>query len=138
MQAKYSREWGEKQQRSMSLKLDQEDLEGLPETLAQEFRRAEHTQRPAQILSVWARILGLRESGDFGKLQTAVNDMLDIVDAFVRESAVSMEYVSRGKTFRNELTGVSVQPATSASEEWLFAGQVFEHMPVGMLTVDSR
>jgi len=60
MQAKYSREWGEKQQRSMSLKLDHEDLEGLPETLEQEFRRAEHTQRPAQILSVWARILGLR------------------------------------------------------------------------------
>jgi hypothetical protein len=60
MKARYSRDWGDKQERSMSLKLDQEDLEGLPETLAQEFRRAEHTQRPAQILSVWARILGLR------------------------------------------------------------------------------
>jgi hypothetical protein len=60
MQAKYSREWGEKQQRSMTLKLTHEDLEGLPETLAQEFRRAEHTQRPAQLLSVWARILGLQ------------------------------------------------------------------------------
>jgi maltooligosyltrehalose synthase len=43
-----------------------------------------------------------------------------------------------GKTFRNELTGLSVHPATSASEEWLFAGQVFEHVPVGILTVDSH
>lgn len=50
-----------------------------------------------------ARILGLREHGDLGKLQTAVNDMLDIVDAFVRESSVSMEYVSRGRTFRKVL-----------------------------------
>ena len=44
----------------------------------------------------------------------------------------------RGKRFRNELTGVSVHPASSASEEWLFAGQVFEDVPVAMLTVDTR
>ena len=41
-----------------------------------------------------------RDGGHIGTLQAAVNDMLDIVDAFVRESAASMEYASRGKTFR--------------------------------------
>jgi methyl-accepting chemotaxis protein len=41
--------------------------------------------------------------GDLGRLQKSVNDMLDIVDAFVRESGASMEYVSRGKTFRKVL-----------------------------------
>jgi methyl-accepting chemotaxis protein len=51
-----------------------------------------------------ARVLGARDGGDVGRLQKSVNDMLDIVDAFVRESAASMEYVSRGKTFRKVLT----------------------------------
>jgi methyl-accepting chemotaxis protein len=51
-----------------------------------------------------ARVLGARDGGEIGKVQKSVNDMLDIVDAFVRESAASMEYVSRGKTFRKVLT----------------------------------
>jgi methyl-accepting chemotaxis protein len=50
------------------------------------------------------RVLGTRDGGDIGRLQKSVNDMLDIVDAYVRETAASMEYVSRGKTFRKVLT----------------------------------
>jgi methyl-accepting chemotaxis protein len=50
------------------------------------------------------RILGKRDGGDLGVLQKSVNDMLDIVDAYVRETSASMEYVSRGKTFRKVLT----------------------------------
>ena len=41
-----------------------------------------------------------RDGGRLGALQGAINTMLDIVDAFVRESTASMEYASRGKTFR--------------------------------------
>ena len=47
-----------------------------------------------------ARMPGARDGGALGELQKSANDMLDIVDAFVRESAASMEYVSRGKFFR--------------------------------------
>lgn len=50
-----------------------------------------------------ARVPGIRDGGDLGRLQKSVNDMLDIVDAFVRESAASMEYVSRGRCFRKVL-----------------------------------
>jgi methyl-accepting chemotaxis protein len=50
-----------------------------------------------------ARILGIRDPGDLGTLQTGVNNMLDIVDAFVREASASMEYVSRRKYFRKVL-----------------------------------
>jgi methyl-accepting chemotaxis protein len=50
------------------------------------------------------RVLGKRDGGQLGALQKSVNDMLDIVDAYVRESSASMEYVSRGKTFRKVLT----------------------------------
>jgi len=50
-----------------------------------------------------ARILAARDTGDVGRLQKSVNDMLDIVDAFVRESSVSVDYVSHGKCFRKVL-----------------------------------
>jgi methyl-accepting chemotaxis protein len=50
-----------------------------------------------------ARIPGARDGGSLGLLQKSINDMLDIVDAFVRESAASMEYISRGKFFRKVL-----------------------------------
>jgi len=51
-----------------------------------------------------ARVMGRRSGGDLGRAQAEVNNMLDIVDAFVREASVSMDYVSRGKTFRKVLT----------------------------------
>ncbi len=46
------------------------------------------------------RILSERMPGRFGLMQNSVNDMLDIVDAFVRETSASMDYASRGKHFR--------------------------------------
>ncbi|WP_346295607.1 methyl-accepting chemotaxis protein [Rhodopseudomonas sp. P1] len=51
-----------------------------------------------------ARVQGRRDGGDIGKAQAGVNNMLDIVDAFVREASASMDYVSQGKTFRKVLT----------------------------------
>ncbi len=50
-----------------------------------------------------ARIFDQGEGGDIATLQHGINDMLDIADAFVRESAASMEYVGRGKYFRKVL-----------------------------------
>lgn len=50
-----------------------------------------------------ARILVRQRGGDLGDLQVATNDLLDIVDAFVREAAASMESASRGKYFRKIL-----------------------------------
>ena len=47
-----------------------------------------------------ARTPGVRDGGSLGQLQKSINDMIDIVDAYVRKSAASMEYVSRGKRFR--------------------------------------
>jgi len=50
-----------------------------------------------------ARTPGVRDGGSLGGLQRSINDMLDIVDAYVRESAAAMEHVSRGKRFRKVL-----------------------------------
>ena len=41
-----------------------------------------------------ARILGYAADDELGQLFTAINDMLDITDAFVRESRASLEYAS--------------------------------------------
>ena len=50
-----------------------------------------------------ARIQGRRQPGRLGLMQTSINDMLDIVDAFVREASASMEAASRGKSHRKIL-----------------------------------
>ncbi|UTD26151.1 methyl-accepting chemotaxis protein [Bradyrhizobium sp. WD16] len=50
-----------------------------------------------------ARVLASRQGGRIGVLQAAINDLLDIVDAFVRESSASMDYASQGKCFRKIL-----------------------------------
>jgi hypothetical protein len=48
--------------RELVLRLTQDDIDKLPETLRQEFLRAEHSGRSAQIISAWARIAGLMPS----------------------------------------------------------------------------
>jgi (1->4)-alpha-D-glucan 1-alpha-D-glucosylmutase len=45
-----------------------------------------------------------------------------------------------GLTFRSELTGTPLLPASAGEQQWLFAGQLFEHAPVaivGTLTAPS-
>jgi methyl-accepting chemotaxis protein len=61
------------------------------------------TQRAA-VGDLEARVQGRRDGGDLGAAQAGVNNMLDIVDAFVREATASMDYASHGKTFRKVLT----------------------------------
>ncbi len=50
-----------------------------------------------------ARILNANEKGELGVLQNNMNNMLDIVDAFVREAAASMDHVANAKYFRTIL-----------------------------------
>ena len=38
-----------------------------------------------------------------------------------------------GRAFRHELSGVEIQPTTAGDQSWLFLGQIFEHIPVGIL-----
>jgi methyl-accepting chemotaxis protein len=49
------------------------------------------------------RILEIPEPGRLGRLQTAVNDLLDIIDAYVRESTGAMHGVSEGRYHRKVL-----------------------------------
>ncbi len=47
-----------------------------------------------------ARITNIREAGDIGEMLWSVNEMIDRADAYLRESAASMDYVSQNRYFR--------------------------------------
>jgi (1->4)-alpha-D-glucan 1-alpha-D-glucosylmutase len=40
-----------------------------------------------------------------------------------------------GRTFRDEFTGAEIRPTIASGQAWIFLGQVFEHVPVAILTV---
>lgn len=66
-------------------------------------KELKRTQKICQALSKGdfeARITDIKESGALGELQWALNEMIDCIDAFVREATASMEYVSRNQYFR--------------------------------------
>ena len=72
-------------------------------------RTAQHIRTAADVCveafrgNLEARIPGRPDKGDLGRMQIAINDMLDISDAFVREATASVKYLSRGKRFRKVL-----------------------------------
>jgi maltooligosyltrehalose synthase len=37
------------------------------------------------------------------------------------------------RTFRHEVTGAEIKPMVTGTDAWLFAGQVFQLIPVGIL-----
>jgi (1->4)-alpha-D-glucan 1-alpha-D-glucosylmutase len=39
-----------------------------------------------------------------------------------------------GRRFRHELTGAELHSTSTADESWLFVGEIFEHVPVGILS----
>ncbi len=49
------------------------------------------------------RLLNIDATGDLGDLLHAINHLLDMTDAFVRESTASLEYARDGKFFRRVL-----------------------------------
>jgi len=50
-----------------------------------------------------ARILNVSEKGDVGELYYHINDMTDVMDAFVRESTACMQAVNQNKYYRTIL-----------------------------------
>ena len=38
-----------------------------------------------------------------------------------------------GRTFRHEITVAEIRPTIAGEQAWLFVGEVFEHVPVGIL-----
>ncbi|MCW8835149.1 MAG: methyl-accepting chemotaxis protein [Rhodospirillales bacterium] len=70
-----------------------------------EFRRTKDVLERAGQGDFEARVLNIREGGDIGLMQNAVNGFIDRSDAYIRESMACQEYVADGKYFRRILPG---------------------------------
>ena len=49
------------------------------------------------------RLVGYRGDGDIGRMAGDINHLLDVTDAFVRESSAALTYASQGRFFRRVL-----------------------------------
>lgn len=82
------------------------DVESAPaampshESDARWIRNAAALVRRARSGDLEPRLLRIDVGGDLGDLLHGLNDLLDVVDAFVRESGASLEHVSRREFFR--------------------------------------
>ena len=62
------------------------------------------------------------------------DDLQPPLGAAWKTSRVLLPPELAGRRFRHELTGAELQPTSTGDESWLFLGQIFEHVPVGILT----
>ncbi|MCA9243819.1 MAG: hypothetical protein KDA32_07705 [Phycisphaerales bacterium] len=67
------------------------------------IRRAAEVCRAAARGDLEQRLLHIDTQGDIGALLHAINHLLDMNDAFVREATASLEYASQAKFFRRVL-----------------------------------
>ncbi len=67
------------------------------------IRKAAQVCREASNGNLEARILGYTRNDELGQMIHSINNMLDVTDAFVRESRASLDYASKGKFFRRVL-----------------------------------
>ncbi len=74
-----------------------------PPAASEWIARAVEVCRAAASGDMEARILNIDPQAPEAELLLAINHMLDMTDAFVREATASLEYASRGKFFRRVL-----------------------------------
>lgn len=67
------------------------------------IRKAAQVCREAAAGNLEARILGYTRNDELGSMIHSINNMLDVTDAYVRESRASLEYAAKGKFFRRVL-----------------------------------
>jgi methyl-accepting chemotaxis protein len=85
-----------------------------------------------------ARMLNCHASSDSERLANAVNHMLDMTDAFLREVGASLEYASRGKFFRRVILRGMRGSFRHASEEINQANSVMERDAALKESVENR
>jgi (1->4)-alpha-D-glucan 1-alpha-D-glucosylmutase len=51
-----------------------------------------------------------------------------------KTSRIILPIELHGRSFRHQITGVDIAPVAAGGEEWIFTGQVFDTIPIGILT----
>lgn len=71
-----------------------------PERVRAWLRRIAEVCEEAARGNLEARLIGCEEGGDVARIAKSINHLLDVTDAFVRESRASLDHASEGKYFR--------------------------------------
>lgn len=79
------------------------DREDAPSQYRDRLTRCVEVCRQAADGNLEARLLHASDCGEFAQLMQSINHLLDMTDAFLRESAASLEHSSQGKFFRRVL-----------------------------------
>lgn len=89
------------------------------------IERAAEVCKAASAGDLEARILGIDVDGDLGELLHAINHLLDMGDAFVRESSAALQHASQEKFYRRVLLGGMLGSYRSAAST---INEATEHM----------
>jgi (1->4)-alpha-D-glucan 1-alpha-D-glucosylmutase len=54
-----------------------------------------------------------------------------------KTSRVMLPQELAGRTFRHAISGAELRPTTASGTAWIFLGQIFEHVPVGLLLANG-
>lgn len=84
------------------------------------------------------RILHIDAPGDVGMLLHAINHLLDLTDAFVREATKSLEYASEGKFFRRVLPEGLLGSFQRAARSINAATRTMEHKTAELSAAERR
>ena len=87
----------------MSSKLETKPKESRQST-ADWIREASRVCQLAAAGDLEARIINVDVDGDMGELLHAINHILDVTDAFIRESRATLTFAGRGHFYRQVLT----------------------------------
>jgi methyl-accepting chemotaxis protein len=85
-----------------------------------------------------ARLTEIQSEGDLGELQWSINEMIDRVDAFLREATASMDYVSQNKYFRRIVENGMVGAFKSSARSINAASQTNEAYMAGVSKLISE
>ncbi|MBE2192239.1 MAG: methyl-accepting chemotaxis protein [Alphaproteobacteria bacterium] len=87
------------------------------------------------------RIMNIRDHGEVGRLLYGINDMVDYMDSFVRESTACMQAVSENKYFRkilpNGMRGALAQGSETINKALTSVGDKMNHFTAVANDVDS-
>jgi methyl-accepting chemotaxis protein len=84
------------------------------------------------------RILRNDAPGELGEMLCAINRLLDLTDAFVREATASLEHAGRGKFFRRVLLNGMLGSFRRASESINAATEEMDEKTRGLAAAEQR
>ena len=112
--------------------------ESLPPHAAAWIAEATRVCREASHGNLEARLLNIDNDSELAELLHAINHMLDMTDAFVREATASLEYASKGRFFRRVLLNGMLGSFRKAAQSINGATREMDHKTKDLAHAEAR